>query len=84
MTKHKRKIGPNFRASHWAALTLDPAVPDTEDWRSAVAMLDDRIRGRFFEPASALIAIDDKKEVKTFGFCLPPVRSTAGHQGLSC
>jgi len=70
MAKHKRKIGPNYRASQWAALALDPSVPDTDDWRKAVAILDDRMRGRFFEPASALIAIDDKKEVKTFGFAI--------------
>jgi len=64
------KISPNYRAKQWQALKLDPTKPEDVDWTTAIAILKDRIDGRFLEPAGKLIEHDAPKDEGTFGFAI--------------
>ncbi|RWH83960.1 MAG: hypothetical protein EOQ87_31560 [Mesorhizobium sp.] len=64
------KISPKYTVKEWIALQLDPKNHGAEDWKSAVAILRDRIEGRFFTPADTLIAAEDGKTEATFGFAI--------------
>lgn len=70
MAGQKRRIAPGYRANDWSALTLRPDDPQSADWGQAIAILEGRIRGRFFEPVDELIAHDDQKCTRTFGFAI--------------
>ncbi len=71
MTSHRPiKIAPGFSAKQWQGLHLDPGTPGTTDWEKALAMFEARMRRRFFEPAEALIGLDDARSDKTFGFAI--------------
>ncbi len=44
------RISPRFTTEHWKAINFS----SEEGWQKAVAMLDDRIRGRFFAPIALI------------------------------
>lgn len=64
------EIAPGYWVKHWKALTLDEADGSTEDWKTALAILDARIRSRFIEPAQLLINSEDGKGRGTNGFAV--------------
>jgi hypothetical protein len=64
------KIAHGYSAEQWKALRLDPDAPSGADWQVAIAIFDARIRGRFFAPADALIASEEGRSGKTFGFAI--------------
>jgi hypothetical protein len=71
MTSHRPlRIAPGVSAKQWQGLHLDPGTPGTADWEKALAMFEARMRRRFFEPAEALIGLDDARSEKTFGFAV--------------
>lgn len=64
------KISPKYTFKAWNALQLDPKNHGAEDWKRAIAILKDRIEGRFLAPADTLIAAEDGKTEATFGFAI--------------
>lgn len=64
------EIARGYSAEQWKALRLEPDAPDTADWQTAIAILDTRMRRRFFDPVDALIALEEAKGEKTFGFAI--------------
>jgi len=64
------KIARGYSAEEWRALRLEPEAPGSADWETAIAIFDARMRGRFFAPIDALIAIEKSKKEKTFGFAI--------------
>ncbi|MBX4883843.1 hypothetical protein HJA90_09605 [Rhizobium bangladeshense] len=63
------RISPKFRAQDWLNLGLDHN-PTEPGWQKAIDILQDRINGRFLEPAKELIAAQANKKLPTFGFAI--------------
>jgi hypothetical protein len=64
------EIAPGIRVSDWTNLQLDPAAADSDDWKRAIEILHDRIKFRFLDPVDEMLALDEKRSPKTFGFAV--------------
>jgi hypothetical protein len=64
------QIAPGIDASSWQALKLDD--PSSQDWGTAVQILERRIVQRFIEPIDHLIAAEESKAAgeRRFGFAV--------------
>ena len=62
------QIAPGIEAASWQTLKLDD--PDSQDWKTAVHILEGRIHERFIEPIDHLIATEESKLAteRRFGF----------------
>lgn len=61
-------IAPEYRSSDWHALDLDNAHSD--DWETAVSILETRIRARFLQPIDAIIDHVDPQVAEFSGFAI--------------
>lgn len=83
------KIAPRVKDTDWKRLNLDTA--DSPDWDRAIAILEQRLRGRFTDVVDFLIAEDEKQAPRDrrFGFavlaidCLLLETLEAFRQGLT-
>lgn len=83
------KIAPGVEDADWKRLDLDR--PDSSGWDRGVAILEQRLRGRFAEVVDFLIAEDEKRppQDRKFGFavlaidCLLVETLEAFRQGLT-
>lgn len=64
------EIAPGYTVEAWKKLILDEAPHNTEDWNTAVKILETRIRSRFLTPAQFLIDSDSDKGRRTNGFAI--------------
>ena len=64
------EIAPGYTVSCWRSLKLNPDEPGALDWKTAVAILDARIRCRFLEPVDELMRTEECRSRQTFGFAI--------------
>ncbi|MGH9805165.1 MAG: hypothetical protein ACRD4D_08325 [Candidatus Acidiferrales bacterium] len=83
------KIAPGVEDADWKGLDLD--TPDSPDWERAIAILEQRLRGRFTDVIDFLVAEDEKRvpQDRRYGFvvlaidCLLVETLEAFRQGLT-
>jgi hypothetical protein len=65
-------IAPGYTIEDWTHLSgkLDPAKPDSEDWRNALEIFKARVQRRFLDAADVLIRFDRARSHWTFGFAI--------------
>jgi hypothetical protein len=64
------EIAPGYTVACWRSLKLDPDLPESADWKTAVEIFESRIRRRFLDPVDELIRIEQSRSRKTFGFAV--------------
>lgn len=64
------EIAPGYNVKLWRSLTLDEADHSAEDWGTAIAILEKRIRSRFIDPAQLLIESEKESTRGTNGFAI--------------
>lgn len=63
------EIAPGVRTSAWKKLQLnDSAQWPNSDWITAIKIFESRLTSRFFNPIDAMIALEDSRNPKSYGF----------------